>query len=156
MYCRNCGAEQESDNDKFCRSCGISLEVVTVAVANPVEIHPEEMPMPYAKKWNWGAFLWAHIWSLGNMGLWRGIFIFLCIISTGLLFVALFGVAASLITIPFDLIIGIIFGINGNRWAWKYGPQRDSIVDFERKQRVWMIVALVIFIINISTLPFSF
>lgn len=79
---------------------------------------PEEI-----KGWNWGAFGLSWIWGIGN--------------STYIALLAL---------IPFvNIIMIIVLGINGNKWAWQ-NRHWGSIEDFKRTQRIWRNVWLWILI----------
>ena len=68
-------------------------------------------------KWNWGAFGLYPIWGFFN-GCWWAIF------------VALFG--APIV----GVIINIIFGICGTRWAWN-NKKWNSFEEFEKAQESW-------------------
>jgi hypothetical protein len=78
------------------------------------------------RKWNWGAFLLNWIWAIGNR-VWIGL----------------------LALIPFvGLVMMIVLGIYGNRWAWEKGNWRD-IEHFHSTQRKWAIAGLVLFALGV-------
>jgi hypothetical protein len=71
-------------------------------------------------KWNWGAFLWTLVWTIGHRLWWQS------------LLVVLLG------WIPIvGLVLAIVFGVKGNRWAWEQGSYRGA-QDFRTKERRWV------------------
>jgi hypothetical protein len=74
-------------------------------------------------RWNWGAFLLNWIWGVGNN-----------------VFVALL----TLIPVV-GLIMPLVLGARGNRWAWRNG-RWDSVEHFKRVQRAWTKWAVIIWI----------
>jgi len=140
-----------SDNDKFCHSCGFAVNSLIAAVdVMPKPVHSYPMPTPYAKKWNWGGFLFPQLWTLGNMG-WRGFLIvafmfFLSVFDSAFMYA---NTGYSFFISAIILTWSILCGIFGNRWAWRFGSQRDDIKNFERKQRIWWIVGLVFLLLTI-------
>jgi len=71
--------------------------------------------MPAAvKRWNWGAFLMTWIWGLGN--------------GTYVALLALLPVV--------NIVMAVILGIIGGRWAWK-NRRWESIEQFTRVQGLW-------------------
>lgn len=70
---------------------------------------------PGLEKWNWSAFLWGGIWSIGHRS-WAGLLIFL----------------------PY---VGILFaiwqGMQGYRWAWK-NNRYDSVESLMESQKKWL------------------
>jgi len=75
------------------------------------------------KGWNWGAFLLTFFWSTSYKK-WLGI----------------------LAIIPyFGIIISIIFGIKGNKWAWE-NKQWYSFENFKKAQRKWAIWGICIWV----------
>lgn len=89
----------------------------------------EEIP-DEAYNWNWGAFYFGWFWGIFN------------------------GVAWSLLTILIiwipliNIIIAIIFGVKGGRWAWR-GKRWRSVEHFERVQHNWAVAALICFLISL-------
>ena len=74
-------------------------------------------------RWNWGAFLLNWIWGIGN--------------ST---FIAL------LMFVPLvNLVMPFVLGVKGSTWAWR-NKRWDSVEHFQRVQRVWAIVGVIVLI----------
>lgn len=68
-------------------------------------------------RFSWAAFLWGPIWAVGN-GVWIGL----------------------LALVPcLGLIMNVVLGLNGRRWAWQRGRWRD-LEHFNRVQRTWVVV----------------
>lgn len=83
-------------------------------------------------KWCWGGFCFGWLWGVFNRVYWPLI-----------IFIPFIGQIAS-------LIIAIILGLNGNRYAWdKYD---GTIERFELKQRRWNIAAFIILGISLLSL----
>ena len=109
------------------------------------------------KRFNWGAFFLTWIWGLGNkvwitlliIPVWFLFAIFSTLIeATGLLV----GFAHSMMMVVLNLAllaIQILFGVNGNRWAWKKKKYK-SVEHFHKIQRIWAVVATILVIINIA------
>ena len=77
-------------------------------------------------KWNWGAFVFGWVWGIGNK----------CYISL-----------LQLIPIPLiGLIMSIIMGVNGTRWAFDNSDDRD-LRSVLATQRTWNRAGLVLVII---------
>jgi hypothetical protein len=108
----------------------------------PVEAAPPPAPVPPATdaaleaelaKWNWGAFLLAWIWGVGN-NVYR----------------------AFLTWVPFyGLYEWYLLGRNGNRWAWEKGNW-SSVEAFRATQRKWamwgvIVVAFVVVVVIASS-----
>jgi hypothetical protein len=100
----------------------------------PVEAEPPPAPAAPApdaleaelRKWNWGAFLLAWIWGIGN-NVYR----------------------AFLTWIPFyGLYEWYLLGRNGNRWAWEKGNW-SSVEAFRSSQRKWAAwgIVVVVFVV---------
>ncbi len=83
---------------------------------------PKPIP-PEIDRWNWGAFLLNWIWGIGN--------------NT---FIALLALIPG-----FGIIMMIVLGAKGSRWAWRNG-RWDSVAHFRRVQRRWAIWGLIIWI----------
>lgn len=95
--------------------------MATESLNNPAEI-PRELD-----RWNWGAFLLNWIWGIGNSTL-----------------------IALLALIPgINLIVMIVLGMRGSRWAWRNRYWRDA-EHFRMTQRRWAIAGLVIWIVVIG------
>lgn len=86
-------------------------------------------------KWSWGAFAIYPIWGLFN-GCW---------------WTLLIGVFLSW----FWPIPNIIMGIYGRRWAWE-NKTWENIEVFENSQKNWNTAGIIIFCLNLVTLPFLF
>ena len=83
---------------------------------------PAELPAEL-DRWNWGAFFLNWIWGIGN--------------STWIALLAL---------VPFvGLIMMIVLGLRGSRWAWRNRAWRDA-EHFRRTQRAWAIAGLAIWL----------
>ena len=79
------------------------------------------------EKWNWGAFSYGWIWGAANK----------CYIAL-----------LQLIPVPFvSLIVSILLGIYGNRWAYKQGDVKD-VRTFQAIQKTWNIAGLICFILQ--------
>jgi len=79
------------------------------------------------KRWNWGAFFLPLIWAIGNK-VWIGLLAF----------------------IPLAYVIMMfVLGVKGSEWAWK-SKRWNSVEHFEKTQKIWAIVGLIIFIIPVS------
>ncbi|QBO35065.1 ribonuclease G [Periweissella cryptocerci] len=65
-------------------------------------------------KWNWGAFSFGWIWGVGNNA-----------------YIMLLGLIPVV-----NLVMAIVGGINGNRWAYQNGDWR-SVDEYLRAQRSW-------------------
>lgn len=94
------------------------------ALNEPAEI-PAELD-----RWNWGAFFLNWIWGIGN--------------ST---FIALLALIPGI-----NLIMMIVLGLRGSRWAWRNRAWRDA-AHFRRSQRHWAIAGLVIWVVVIGSIP---
>ena len=104
-----------------CNSCGASLSLRTIeeplgSALTPVSQEPSSEFLntsgqgsgaaipPEIEGWNWGAFLFSWIWSLGN-SVWIGL----------------------LALIPYvGFIMHFVLGVKGNKWAWE-NKKWDSV-----------------------------
>jgi hypothetical protein len=87
---------------------------------------PATIP-PELDRWNWGAFFLNWIWGIGN--------------STPVALLAL---------IPgVNVIVMLVLGMRGSRWAWRNRYWRDA-EHFRRTQRKWAIAGLVSWIVVIG------
>ncbi|MFI3265695.1 MAG: FHA domain-containing protein [Rikenellaceae bacterium] len=77
--------------------------------------------------WSWGGFLFGWLWAVCNGIYWP--------------LVVLIPIVGWLSAI----VINIILGIKGNRWAWENRTWMDA-AHFERAQHQWAVAGLVIFI----------
>lgn len=93
---------------------------------------PAELPREL-DRWNWGAFFLNWIWGIGN--------------ST---FIALLALIPGL-----NLIVMIVLGARGSRWAWRNRAWRDA-EHFRRSQRKWAIAGLIAWILVIGSVPTAF
>ena len=97
-----------------------------------------EVPDEVAKRFNWGAFTFSWIWGLGNRT-------YITLLTLVLVFIPFVGNIAA-------LIANIIFGINGNRWAWQ-NKQWKSIEHFHKIQRTWACWGVSLMIIGLILVP---
>ena len=94
-----------------------------------VEKYPDNL-----NSWNWGAFSFGWIWAISNGIYWPLIEI-----------IPFIGWMAS-------IVVRIILGTNGNRWAWEKKKWED-IDQFKKVQHNWSIAALWFFL---GLIVFSF
>lgn len=80
---------------------------------------PEEI-----KGWNWGAFFLNAIWGIGNRT-----------------FFALFALVPVV-----NIIVMIVLGFKGNKWAWQ-NRSWDSVEHFKEVQQKWTIAGYIAFAI---------
>ncbi len=169
--CKHCGEwleKNEAENHEMitCPVCGESIEktatvcpychetvkdgssqttaspAVNVNVyQQPIASAPVKTPLPVniERKWNWGAFVFGWLWGLFNGIYWP--------LVTLIPYIGWFA----------GLIIAIVLGINGNKWAWEK-KSWESVEHFQKTQHNWAIAALVagilIIISIISTIVF--
>lgn len=88
----------------------------------PMASNDTSIDMGYLNRWNWGAALLYPIWGIFN-GCWWAVLPSFVLSIVGLSF-------SILVTV----ILMLIFGIYGSRWAWKYGKYK-SFQQFREKQR---------------------
>jgi hypothetical protein len=82
---------------------------------------PEEV-----KGWSWGAFFLTWIWGIGN-SVWLALLAF----------------------VPFvNLVIPFVLGVKGREWAWQ-AKHWDSVEQFNKTQKTWGMVGLILAIIGI-------
>lgn len=95
--------------------------------------------------WNWGGFLLTWVWAIGNK-VWLGVL--------ASVFAAIIVSRAEWVGWLTLFIVSIVFGINGNKWAW-HKKRWDSIEHFKRTQRTWawwgLGVSIVFFTVGIMT-----
>lgn len=108
----------------FCRNCGNNINENKNFCAHCGNQLPDNNFIPKGVKgWSWGAFFLGPIWGIGNR-LWFS-------------FIGL---------IPYvNFIFNILLAIKGKEWAWKKNKSKD-IKKFKKRQRIWDIVAMVIFV----------
>jgi hypothetical protein len=102
---------------RVCPYCKADLNPANTSGQRLSAIVPFEL-----QGWNWGAFLLTWIWGIGN-SVWM----------------------ALLALIPFPLValaIACILGVKGNEWAWQ-SKRWDSIEQFRKTQRTWMIWGII-------------
>lgn len=87
--------------------------------------------------WNWGAFYFGWLWGVFNGVYWPLIEL-----------IPIVGQLAS-------LVVRIILGINGNRWAWENKVWTNA-EHFNRVQHQWAIAALIFFLIGVLGVIFFF
>lgn len=108
------------------------------------------------QNWNWGAFLLAPFWSLGNR-VWLGLFCWMPSIvivtaltifmsssykSLGGLFLSICVISRPIITVIY-FIVAFFLGWQGNNWAWQNNLWQ-SIREFRIYQRCWTIGGIVL------------
>lgn len=113
--------------------------------AGQTEIHDTPTCL---NKWNWGAFSMPILWGLIN-GIGWPFFVGIGSVVLGYLFANKFNpdAAASWVrtlAIISYLIIGLILGNAGNRIAWRRKEEHTTIENFEKKQKIWNIVGMVL------------
>ncbi|QPC92485.1 cytochrome c oxidase assembly factor Coa1 family protein [Mesorhizobium sp. INR15] len=89
---------------------------------------PAEIPAEL-DRWNWGAFFLNWIWGIGN--------------ST---FIALLALIPGV-----NIIMIIVLGARGSRWAWKNRAWRDA-EQFRKTQRNWAIAGLLVWVVALGGL----
>ncbi len=77
--------------------------------------------------WSWGGFLFGWLWAVCNGIYWPLV-----------VFIPVVGWLSA-------IVINIILGIKGNRWAWENRTWMDA-AHFERAQHQWAVAGLVFFI----------
>ncbi|RUZ17488.1 cytochrome c oxidase assembly factor Coa1 family protein, partial [Mesorhizobium sp. M7A.F.Ca.CA.001.09.1.1] len=87
---------------------------------------PAEIPAEL-DRWNWGAFFLNWIWGIGN--------------STFIALLALIPVV--------NIIMIIVLGARGSRWAWQNRAWRDP-EQFRKTQRNWAIAGLAVWVVGIG------
>ena len=92
-------------------------------MTNEVLNDPAEIP-PELDRWNWGAFFLNWIWGIGN--------------STWVALLALIPLV--------NIVIMIVLGLRGSRWAWRNRAWR-SADQFRRSQRAWGIAGLIVWLV---------
>lgn len=93
-------------------------------------------------KFNWGAFWFPGLWGFFNNIWWLlPVMVILFIIDT-------FNedLTIAILSFVIQLVIGFIYGINGNETVWKQGKvlTKEDAIKFDKKQRRWNIVGLII------------
>lgn len=82
---------------------------------------PEEV-----KGWSWGGFFLTWIWGIGN-SVW---------------------IALIALIVPIPLLMNIVLGVKGREWAWQ-AKHWDSVEQFNKTQKTWGMVGLILAIIGI-------
>ncbi|MFA6249890.1 MAG: hypothetical protein WC686_00110 [Candidatus Shapirobacteria bacterium] len=90
----------------------ISSEITNTSGQGETAIVPPEL-----SGWNWAALLWTWIWAISHR-VWIGL---ICIIPIPIV----------------SLVMQVILGINGNKWAWQ-NKKWQSVDDFKKSQRKWV------------------
>lgn len=137
--CPYCGEEILATAQK-CKHCGEWIE--------STEKQCTKTPK-YLRRWNWGAFGFGWLWGLCN-GIYWPLIVFLIIISILIVGVVILddiaGVILLSVVILYKLIVGIILGIKGNKWAWEKRTWK-SIAYFLKVQRRWQMIFVIIVIV---------
>lgn len=126
--CRYCYKEQPGNNY-------VDKQPHKRALANTSGQGKDAVVPPEIKKWNWGAFLLAFFWSIGNKT-----YIGLLTLVPYLGFIMLF-----------------VLGAKGSEWAWR-NKEWESIEHFNKTQRAWtkwgvgvfIVVFIISFLVGIS------
>lgn len=82
-------------------------------------------------KWSWGAFGFGWIWGAGNRT-----------------YIMLLGLIPGV-----NLVMAIIGGLKGNRWAYKNGDWK-SVDEYMRAQRSWETAGMIEFFLGLGILVF--
>ena len=95
--------------------------------------------LPYQiRRFNWGAFCFNFIWGIFNNSY-----------LTFLIFIAFFiPVNYAIYSGIVSIVLGIWFGINGNKWAWE-NKEWKSVEHFNYVQRKWAIAGVIFAIISL-------
>ena len=124
FICPHCGCEIDRNGKKITQN-GLEFEKNESNISKNTSGQGKNAIIPpEIKGWNWGAFFLNFFWSIGNR------------VYIGLLAI-----------IPcINIIILIILGIYGNKWAWQ-NRKWDSIEHFRTVQKSWAKWGLVCFIV---------
>jgi hypothetical protein len=99
-----------------------SLEIANqVPFDNTSGMGPGAQVPPELLKWNWGAFFLNWVWAIGN-DTYLGLLSFVPVIG---------------------FIVPFVLGVRGSRWAWQ-NRRWASVAEFQRVQRRWAQIALVL------------
>ena len=90
-----------------------------------------EVP-PGVDGWGWGPFFFTGIWGIFN-NVWISLIAWIPIFPVGLIMV-------------------IVLGINGRKWAWQK-KKWDSVEQFNKTQRKWSIAGIWVFGISLILIP---
>ena len=85
--------------------------------------------------WNWGAFLLSGLWGLFNGSAWA--FFVLLLLSW-------IPVAGAII----DLIVCIVLGVNGSKWAWEK-KSWENAEHFNQVQHKWAVAGAIVFVLSL-------
>ena len=150
-YCPYCGQETYEQGARDCPSCGKAYPNVNISPDNRNENSysnevMSERPLKLLK-FNWGAFCFSWLWAVFNGMPWM----ILCILF-GAIMVSLEDTVHSdnriwfiFVRVICVLTLSVIFGIFGNRWAWKYKKWK-SVQHFEFVQKNWKQAGFIIVI----------
>jgi hypothetical protein len=115
-----------------------ATEVINSSGRGKEAIVPEEI-----KEWNWGAFLLNGFWGLGN-STYIGLLSFVPFTWT------ILDISFWITLIPV-FVISVMLGFKGNEWAWR-NKRWENIEHFQRVQRKWMQVGVLVIIATIVSL----
>lgn len=141
-HCPYCGQETYGKDARYCPSCGKPYPNINIFSDNwDKNNHSEEVrtecPLGLSK-FNWGAFLFSWLWAIFNGMPWMILYILFVAIMVSLedIVHANSRLWLILVRVIFGLTLSIVFGIFGNRWAWKHKKWK-SIQHFESVQSRW-------------------
>ena len=101
---------------------------------DPEAVADQVVP-PLLKKWNWGAFFLTIIWGIFNKAPKTGIAAFIAVDIVLFLFKSP-SIGFVAVSIILNVTMAIVFGLRGNRWAWK-GRSWEGVDQFNMVQRRW-------------------
>ena len=104
----------------------------TVSYSSSQHVFSNEAPK---LDWNWGAFLLSGLWGLFNGSAWA--FFVLLLLSW-------IPVAGGII----DLIVCIVLGVKGSKWAWANKTWK-SAEHFNRVQHKWAVAGAIVFVLSL-------
>ena len=113
---------------------------------------------PEIKGWNWGAFLATWVWAIGNK-VWIGLLAFIpWAVSLAMLWRGWGGASLQFLfytTSLVSLLLAIILGIKGRRWAWQK-RKWQSVEQFRGTQRIWAYYGLAFLLATIAAEAYLF
>lgn len=138
IECPYCGEIIHADA-KQCRYCKRRLSQLFEENVNSDkhDYHNDELPYEI-RRFNWGAYCFNFIWGIFNNSY-----------LTFLIFIVfLIPVNYSIYSGIVSMVLGIWFGINGNKWAWE-NKEWKSVEHFNYIQRKWAIAGIIFAIISV-------
>lgn len=132
-------------------------------VSNQVEATRVSNRPKCLNKFNLGAFALTFWWAIFNRQIGRFLLIFFLSCLLGVFLAAGVKEASAVISSLIALVVGLVFGVNGNRRAWEKNKGIMSAKEFDKKQAKWnkagivfggvlcgffVIMLIIIFIVN--------